>query len=190
MGAECTLLDNFVYEDVEMSSQAAVGGKKQDDSSEPENEHSIPQEISIAGTISIQNQRRATGSLNASNQRSKGMSRGKSTPTLNQASVHGPGGVVGQQHSKGASGGTAGSQQHPTMVGASTTLSSLKLPAAVRSSHAGLFRAGVHGRVALPPLKPPSPAGQQLRPTPAEPRRRDSPSNPRSFRPVAVGAQD
>ena len=44
MGAEQTLLDNYIYETGDGSSAAGLAGgqKKTDDSSEPENENSIP----------------------------------------------------------------------------------------------------------------------------------------------------
>ena len=104
MQAEQSLLDNFVYEDEDNEVIASLqrrlqvvptGAKHLDDSCEVdiENENSIPQESSIAGNVSIQNQRRATGTLNAGGlnrmpqaiKTTNGMIRGKSTPVLASA---------------------------------------------------------------------------------------------------------
>ena len=66
MEAEQTLQDNYAYEDGNIVRYAAGGVRLIEDSSETEveNENSIPQESSIAANIAIQNQRRATGTLN------------------------------------------------------------------------------------------------------------------------------
>ena len=69
-------MDNFVYEDTDenmvlssqqhrMTSGATRLMQDESDEVEAENENSIPQESSIAGNVSFQNQRRATGTLNA-----------------------------------------------------------------------------------------------------------------------------
>ena len=78
-----------------MKGSNIASGRRLDESSEAEgdNENSIPQESSIAANVSIQNQRRATGTLNAQNSQSRsnglgggsGLSRGKSTPVLKTA---------------------------------------------------------------------------------------------------------
>lgn len=101
------------------------------DSSEAENENSIPQESSIAGNVSFQNQRRATGSVNASSSKQSvggigGSNRGKSTPVVaNQRNVQNS--VIGNgedeiraaaQNSQNQLINVKGSQQnHPAMVG-------------------------------------------------------------------------
>lgn len=76
MQAEQTMSDNFVYETEEqliISSlhqqrrNVASRGQRLDESDEIDGdiESSIPEESSIAISVAIQNQRRATGTLNA-----------------------------------------------------------------------------------------------------------------------------
>lgn len=80
MQAEQTLMSNLVYETNDVDEQTVASFQQKlkgdlngrpkpinDESSEVdvENESSIPQESSIANNISFQNQRRATGTLNA-----------------------------------------------------------------------------------------------------------------------------
>ena len=126
MQAEQTLVDNFVYESEQnlssnlqrnLRAMPMSGVKRLDDSSEieAENENSIPQESSIAANVSFQNQgnqRRATGTLLAQNQRNisggSGMQRGKSTPVLNSN-----GAAAGNNNSQTGSMAGAPVYQHP-----------------------------------------------------------------------------
>ena len=149
MQAEQTLADSFVYDsDSRIASNLQRirlhnGGIKRleessDGAGDVENENSIPQESSIAANVSFQNQRRATGTINASNQRGTnsgtGMIRGKSTPVLTSVNMAG---VANNSNAQAAAAGAAGvaanaggttqqqkgnsnhqAIQHPTMVGA------------------------------------------------------------------------
>ena len=95
MQAEQTLHDNYIFDEPETATQAHLQQRLRmgscmkgfDESSEADvdPENSIPQESSISANVSFQNQRRATGTLNAQNQRNGGTTgivRGKSTPAL------------------------------------------------------------------------------------------------------------